>query len=101
MSVDLFCYTSEPIGKAGEIIASLNVTNTELFQNKFSISTPRIVDENQKYIALEHEFSAESTFLVHLNDKNSAELVIDVSKKIKAAFGIKNILILHNNDQIF
>ena len=99
MSVDLFCYTSDYSEKATQIIRALVIRNADLFPNKFSISDPRTAEENQKDIALEHHFFPASVFLIHLSDKNSADLISHVSELVKNEFGAENILILHNNDR--
>jgi hypothetical protein len=99
MSVDLFCYTSDCSEKASQLIRALVEKNADLFPNKFSISEPRTAGENHKDIALENHFFPESVFLIHLSDKNSADLVANVSDLVKNEFGKENILILHNNDR--
>jgi hypothetical protein len=101
MAIHLFCYVTTSIEMTNEIIKLVSFAHHDLFQSRFLISAPTIVGDHEKEIALEHNCSAQSIFLVRLNDKSAADLLLDVSEKLKEAFGPTNILILHNNDNIF
>jgi len=98
MSVDLFCYTSDGAENANRSIRALHIKNVDLFSKKFLISEPKDIDEIERGIALDYNFLAKSIFLLHLNDKSSADLVTVVVETVKNEFGEGNILMLHNND---
>lgn len=83
MSVDLFCYASDYSEKAIQLIRALVIKNADLLTEKFPTSEPKAAEKNQKDIAVEHQFFAESVFLIHLSDKNAADLVTTVSDIVK------------------
>jgi hypothetical protein len=99
VSIDLFCYTPEPPEVTREKIKLMSLDYPEFFQNKFFIFDTAAVRENQRLIVLEHGMITKSIFLIHLNEKMSANLVTEVAEALRNTFGKENILVLHNNDE--
>jgi len=99
MSINLFCYTTFPLEVVRDKIRLISLNYPEFFERKFSIFNPTAVREDQRLIGLDHGIFAKSIFLIHLNEKISANLVIKVAEMLRNFCGKDNILVLVNNDE--
>lgn len=100
MSIDLFCYTTLQPDELKTALLRLEADRNDLFSGKFLISGGRGTDSMHKEIALEHGLLADSFFMVSLNEKSAANLVLEVVAQVKAFFGEGKAIILHNNETL-
>jgi hypothetical protein len=98
MSVDLFCYSSDPAEEVNKVLDSVKKQHPEIFNSDFLIFNAKASSAIHKEIALEHQFDANSIFIVSLNNKSASTLVIEVADKLRVAFGKDELLVLHNNE---
>lgn len=99
MAVDLFCYSSLAPKDAEEFLFELAHQHEDLFRHKFLISAVREANAVHKEIALEHGLATtRSVFLIGLNDKNAAALVLTVASLVKDVFAASNVIVLHGNE---
>lgn len=98
MSVDLFCYSSDPVEEVNKALDAVKKQYPEIFSSDFLIFNAKASSAIHKEVALEHQFDANSIFIVSLNNKSASTLVIDVADKLKAAFGKDKLLVLHTNE---
>jgi hypothetical protein len=100
MAVDLFCYAVAPTSDVEIMLTSLSENNQEIFHHKFLISKIREMNSVHKEISSEYGIHAQSFFMVSLNEKSAANLVLEVVSLIKNSLGEEHVLILHGNDKI-
>ena len=100
LAVDLFCYALVPPEDAEGVLLSLSSSNKEMFSKKFLISKVREVNSVHREIALEYGMCARSFFMISLNEKNAANLVLQVVDLTKGAFGEGRVIVLHENEQL-
>jgi hypothetical protein len=100
MAVDLVCYVSNTLSDVEEMLENLSGQHKEIFPKKFLISSAGKADSFHKEIALEYGLNSQSVFLVSLNDKSAACLVLDIAKMLKKSFGEENIIVLHGNETL-
>lgn len=100
MAVDLSCYVSGKKNEVEEEIKLFADQHQELFPKKFIISGIREAGAIHKEIALEYGLNAQSVFLISLNDKSAAGLVLNVASMLKSVIGESNIVILHGNEKL-
>jgi hypothetical protein len=99
MSVDLFCYVALGGEEVKTSLGLLEFERADLFSSKFIIAPVRKASGPFAEIAGEHGLQAKSYFLVHLNEKNSADRIKEVVESIKCHFPPGAALVLLNNDQ--
>ena len=92
MAIDLFFYVTSSKDKTEELLKAIRDEHRELFSKKFIISQASDANEVEKEISLEQGLNACSAFMVSLNDKSAAALVLDVAKILKSAFGSGNVI---------
>lgn len=100
MAVDLSCYALAPPDDAETTLLSLSASNREIFPEKFVISKVREANSIHKEIALEYGMHAKSFFMISLNEKSAANLVLQVVNLTKNAFGEGGVIVLHGNEQL-
>jgi len=100
MAVDLSCYTLAPPDDVEAALASLLTSNQEIFSRKFLISEVREANSIHKEIALEYGILAKSFFMISLNEKSAANLVLQVVDLIKNSLGEGQVIVLHGNSQL-
>jgi hypothetical protein len=100
MAVDLSCYALAPPEDAEATLLSLSTSNREIFPKKFVISKVRVANSIHKEIALEYGMHAKSFFMISLNEKNAANLVLHVVDLTKGAFGEGGVIVLHGNEHL-
>lgn len=100
MSVDLSCYSSDSVENINKILASLRAQDPELFDSQYLVYDARVANTIHKDIAAEYQFNANSTFLVSLNDKNTANTVRFVADRLKQALGRDRLLVLLTNETV-
>jgi hypothetical protein len=100
MAVDFFCYTPAPPKEAETTLLSLSTSNREIFPKKFVISRVREVNSIHREIALKYGMHAKSFFMISLNEKNAANIVLQVVNLTKGVFGEKGVIILHGNEHL-
>jgi len=90
MAVDLSCYTLAPPDDVEAALASLLTSNQEIFSRKFLISEVREANG----------ILAKSFFMISLNEKSAANLVLQVVDLIKNSLGEGQVIVLHGNSQL-
>lgn len=100
MAVDLSCYALAPPDDTEAILLSLSASNREIFPEKFVISKVREANSIHKEIALEYGMHAKSFFMISLNEKSAANLVVQVVDLTKSAFGEGGVIVLYGNEHL-